>query len=129
MNLLSESRFAIVFRMLDSGSSWPGVMAGPAGCGRGEGAGAGADGILAYCSPPCAPWRGAAQDSMSRLMMRPPGPLPETAPRSMLRCAAMLRASGLDFTRPPVVGAAGACCGLGGAGAAGVRAAGSTAAG
>src|SRR5205814_5218137 len=90
------SRLAIVLRMFDSGTSVPGVIEGPAGAGRGAGVDAGRiDGAAAAAG------RGPAQDSMSRLMMRPPGPLPATAERSMLRSAAMLRASGLAFTRPP----------------------------
>src|SRR6186997_1707170 len=94
--MLSDRRFAIVLRMLVSGTSVPGAMDGTGAAGRAAGAGAAA--------PPEAEAgraAGADHDSMSRLMIRPPGPLPETDDRSMSFLAAMLRASGLAFTRPP----------------------------
>src|SRR5258707_15888038 len=79
--------------MFERGSSWPGVIEGPGGAGRAAGADDGRAGA--------ALGRGPAQDSMSRLMIRPPRPLPATDVRSMFWCAAMLRASGQAFTRPP----------------------------
>src|SRR5438046_9541774 len=85
--MLSARRFAIVRRMLETGISSPGVIVGPAATGAAAGT-RGAGGASAH-------------DSMSRLMIRPLGPLPATAWRGMLRWAAMLRASGLAFTRPP----------------------------
>ena len=91
--MLSESRLAIVLRMLVSGTSVPGTMEGTGGAGRAAGAGA-APPEAARCAPP-------DHDSMSRLMIRPPGPLPATDARSICLWAAMLRASGLAFTRPP----------------------------
>src|SRR6266545_6582620 len=101
--MLSERRLAIVLRMLESGSSWPGVIDGAgAAAGRDAGAAEGRDaGAPAERAGASVPGRGPAHDSMSRLMMRPPGPLPATDDRSMFWCAAMLRARGLAFTRPP----------------------------
>src|SRR5258706_13202344 len=101
--MLSESRLAIVLRMLESGSSWPGVIDGAGGAaGRDAGAAEGRDaGAPAERAGASVPGRGPAHDSMSRLMMRPPGPLPATDERAMFWCAAMLRARGLAFTRPP----------------------------
>src|SRR5213083_231498 len=121
--MLSERRLAIVLRMLESGSSWPGVIDGAGGAGRDARAAEGRDaGAPAERAGASAPGRGPAHDSMSRLMMRPPGPLPATDERSMFWCAAMLRARGLAFTRPPsppvlvLAGtAAGAGAGVGGA--------------
>src|SRR5512140_1590600 len=46
-----------------------------------------------------------AADSMSFLMMRPPGPEPRTCDSSMPRSDAIRRASGEDFARFPSVGA------------------------
>src|SRR6185503_7014155 len=113
--MLSARRLAMTLRMLETGSSWPGVIAGPAGAGGAAGAGA-----RAAAGAP-------VHDSMSRLMMRPPGPLPATESSGMLRWAAMLRASGLAFTRPPSL-AAGGDTGRGpGAGAAGAAVAGAAA--
>src|SRR6185369_11854407 len=119
--MLSERRLAIVLRMFESGSSWPGVIEGPGGAGRGEGA--------ADTRAGAALGRGPAHDSMSRLMIRPPGPLPATDERSMFWCAAMLRASGLAFTRPPsppvlALAATGAGAGAGAGRAAGAGGAG-----
>src|SRR6188474_467189 len=97
--MLSERRLAIVLRMFERGSSWPGVIDGPAGAGRG--AAAGREAAAPEERAGAAPARGPDHDSMSRLMIRPPGPLPATDERSMFWCAAMLRARGLAFTRPP----------------------------
>src|SRR6187397_1199802 len=94
--MLSDRRLAMVLRMFVSGTSVPGAMDGTGAAGRAAGVGAdpppGAEAGRAV---------GADHDSMSRLMIRPPGPLPETDDRSMSFLAAMLRASGLAFTRPP----------------------------
>src|SRR5712691_7320793 len=122
--MLSVRRFAIVRRMLETGISAPGVIVGPAGAGAAAGA----------------RWAGGApaQASMSRLMIRPLGPLPATVSRGMLRWAAMLRARGLAFTRPPSAAAgagtargpgAGGGAAAGGAGAALAGAAGGAAGG
>ena len=84
--------------------------------------------------------RPADHASMSRLMMRPPGPLPGTDDNGMFCWAAMLRASGLALRRPPSPSAAwapaggglgagcGAACGAG-AGCGATGAAGACAAG
>src|SRR5688500_15945273 len=120
--MLSESRLAIVFRMLVSGISVPGVIEGTGAAGRAAGAGAAAPDAARDAPPP-------DQDSMSRLMIRPPGPLPATDARSIFLCAAMLRARGLAFTRPPSPSARDASPAprawgaplAGGAGAGGVR--------
>src|SRR5688572_33216949 len=93
----------MVLRMLLSGTSVPGAMEGTGAAGRAAGA-----------EPPdaaAASARGAPdQDSMSRLMMRPPGPLPATDERSIFFDAAMLRAIGLALTRPPSPEASPCCC-------------------
>src|SRR5687768_2596888 len=93
----------MVLRMLLSGTSVPGAMEGTGAAGRAAGA-----------EPPdaaAASARGAPdQDSMSRLMMRPPGPLPATDERSIFFDAAMLRAIGLALTRPPSAEGSPCCC-------------------
>ena len=132
--MLSDSRRAIVLRMLLTGSSCPGVMEGAAGAAaRGAEEAAGAGAAAAGCPP-------ADHASMSRLMMRPPGPLPGTDDNGMFCWAAMLRASGLALRRPPSPSAAwapaggglgagcGAACGAG-AGCGATGAAGACAAG
>src|SRR5204863_9274274 len=69
-------------------------------------------GITAGRAPPPPPPALAA--STSRRTTRPPGPLPCRSLRSTPDCAAILRASGEAFTRPPSsdvaagIGAAGA---------------------
>src|SRR5262245_4462848 len=91
--------------MLESGSSVPGAIDGTGGAGRdGAGAAARAEGAGAGRAEAL---RGPDHESMSRLMIRPPGPLPATEDRSMFWWAAMLRASGLAFTRPPSLPAGG----------------------
>src|SRR6185436_9069491 len=111
--------------MLETGIAWPGTTDGEAAPGDERTAGGAALG-----------WAGD-HDSMSRLITRPPGPLPGTAASGILRSAAMLRASGLALTRPSgpaaggVVGAptgvgcgsgvsGSACAAGGGGGAAGI---------
>ena len=72
--MLSERRRAIVRRMFESGITSPGRTVGSGGAGRAAGR---AEGAPAAAGPD----RDAAapdHDSMSRLMMRPPGPLPVT---------------------------------------------------
>src|SRR5262245_16933367 len=84
--------------MLDTGIAWPGTTDGGAVAGDERTAAGAAVG-----------WAGA-HDSMSRLITRPPGPLPGTAASGILRSAAMLRASGLALTRPSSPAAAGVVC-------------------
>src|ERR1035437_10786928 len=48
----------------------------------------------------------ASAASISRLMMRPPGPLPETPARLMPRSSARRFASGLERERPPLAAGA-----------------------
>src|SRR5215207_8749312 len=81
----------MVLRMLLKGTCCPAPGVPP-------GAGAAA----ARAAPPP-----EVQASMSRLMMRPPGPLPSTEERSMFSWAAMLLARGLALRRPlsPPLGA------------------------
>src|SRR5262245_11621632 len=109
--------------MFESGSSVPGVIAGTGGAGR---AGAEAARAAGTAAGRAAALRGPDHDSMSRLMIRPPGPLPATEDRSMFWSAAMERARGLAFTRlPSLLGGAPAApgCAAGAGGAGGVRAA------
>src|SRR5262245_35909038 len=65
--------------------------------------GAGAAGVaVTVGGAAAAAGRGAdSADSTSRLTMRPPGPLPARARRSRPDWAAIFRASGDAFTRPP----------------------------
>src|SRR5262245_60454213 len=95
--------------MLETGISWPGTIAG-----RAEADGFAAAARAGACAAP-------DHDSMSRLITRPPGPLPATEDNGILRSAAMFLASGLALTRSsPRGSAAGGDSGGADAGARGV---------
>src|SRR6056297_2721867 len=113
--LASVSRAAIVLRIpssLISSYSRPSYMAatasadGPVGAGAAAGA---ADAGVAVSAAGLAPGCAA---STSALTIRPCGPEPDSAARSIPFCAAIRRASGEAKMRPPsaVTGAGGAAC-------------------